>query len=95
MVLRHLSSCGLVAPPPLKGNRSSRWGGRYVSFSESHFQRECSWYASCPRYEQQKSAPRSERPRLHQIGSELCPTFSTLRVRPELEHHAAGADSIK
>ena len=44
---------------------------KYVSFSESHFQRECSWYASCPLY---------ERDRLNQIGSELCPTFNTVRL---------------
>lgn len=44
---------------------------KYVSFSESHFQRECSWYAACPRYESN---------RLERIGSELCPTFSTVKV---------------
>ena len=56
---------------------------RYVSFSESHFQRECSWYASCPRYEAN---------RLERIGSELCPTFSTVRVRsPPSAGRAKGA----
>ena len=49
---------------------------RYVSFSESHFQRECSWYATCPKVD--------AREELNQIGSELCPTFSTVRVRPPL-----------
>ena len=43
----------------------------YVSFSESHYQRECSWYASCPGYASGH---------LPRIASELCPTFSTVRV---------------
>ena len=75
----------------------------YVSFSESHFQRECSWYASCPRYAWRRRKPQQKRvkpdPRwqlaeearlsgdskLERIGSELCPTFSTVRVRPDLD----------
>ena len=66
----------------------------FVSFSESHFQRECSWYASCPRYERDALEEKQSKARrrnggidgdgLERIGSELCPTFSTVRVRPAL-----------
>ena len=79
---------------------------RYVSFSESHFQRECSWYASCPRLREPEPRAEAKEPlptaaqnhefgpsgsKLLRIGSELCPTFSTVRVKRPAGAMAGGS----
>jgi hypothetical protein len=91
---RGYASCGRVDDPTAKGfwkypesesisisdcaKRCAACAAcKFVSFSESHFQRECSWFASCPNAKAKGQG-------LKQIGSELCPTFSTVQVRPPL-----------